>query len=278
MNKAFLEKVRKRKFANIKKKAKIPPKWLFPKNAEKSYDKALYSLVKDLKDLIKQYLFPEIPSMIAEVEMKMPMDRQDDYLDRLNSLILYIRDAIESKVNNTVSYAGLIGAEIARFNKQQFEKLQQSVFGIDIFLHEPWLGDQLELFANQNTQLITSIPDQELERVSGDIQRGLQQGLRYSDITQKIQKSFGISHRKAKLIARDQTAKLNSSLTRLRQQEIGIEEYIWQTVEDERVRQTHRHNNGKRFRWDKPPPITGHPGNDVNCRCIARPVIEGLIE
>jgi SPP1 gp7 family putative phage head morphogenesis protein len=273
----FLDKIAIRKKADIKPKVKNPPKWLFPKNAEKNYDKALYSLVKELKDLIKEYILPEIPSMISEVENKYPQDRADGFADRLNSLIIYIRGAIQNKVNNTILYSGIIANEISRFNKKQFQKINESVFGIDIFLHEPWLGDQLELFANQNAQLITSIPEQELDRVAGDIQRGLQQGLRYSDIAADLQKSFGISHRKAKLIARDQTTKLNSSLTRLRQQEAGVEEYIWQTVEDERVRPTHRHNNGKRFRWDKPPPITGHPGNDINCRCVARPILEGLM-
>jgi SPP1 gp7 family putative phage head morphogenesis protein len=276
VTKRFLDKIAIRKKQGVKRKLTKPPKWLFPTNAEKNYDKALYSLVKDLKDLIKKYLVPEIPSMLAEVERKMPQDRQDDYLDRLNSLIIFIRGAIQNKVNNTILYSGVIAGEISRFNKRQFQKINESVFGIDIFLHEPWLGDQLELFASQNAELITSLPDEELKRVSSDIQRGLQQGTRYSDLTKTIQKSFGISHRKAKLIARDQTTKLNSSLTRLRQQEAGVEEYTWQTVEDERVRKTHRHNNGKRFRWDNPPPVTGHPGNDVNCRCVAVPVLEGL--
>ena len=147
----------------------------------------------------------------------------------------------------------------------QSEKLNHSIFGFDIFTDEPWLKDQLELFSNQNAQLINSIPEQELERVSGAIERGLQQGSRFTEIAKEIQKSFGISKRRATLIARDQTTKLNASLTKLRQTGVGVTKYEWQTSGDERVRSTHRANDGKIFEWDKPSKITGHPGHDVNC-------------
>lgn len=258
----------------IKPKKKNPPRWLFPINQEKNYDKVLYSLVFDLKNLIKQIIIPEIPSMIEEVKQKTPQDRNDNYQDRLNGLIIYIKNIISNKVKITIIESINIAKDISDFNKIQAEKLNHSIFGIDIFTNEPWLQDQLSLFANQNAQLITSIPDQELDRVSGTIERGLQQGTRFTEIAKELQKSFGITKRRATLIARDQTAKLNSSLTRLRQEEVGVEEYIWQTSGDERVRPTHRQNDGKKFKWAFPPKETGHPGHDINCRCIARPVLD----
>jgi SPP1 gp7 family putative phage head morphogenesis protein len=273
VKKNFLLQIQLRKAQEIKPKRGRPPKWLFPANAEKHYDKYLYSLVRELKNQIKQYLLPEIPSMILEVQKKTPNDRNDDYLSRLKSLIIFIGQNIQGKVNETILESEKIGLEIERFNKRQAQKTNESIFGIDIFVDEPWLSDQLKLFSSQNAQLIKSIPQQELERVAGDIERGLQQGVRFTEIAKGLQKSFGITHRRAKLIARDQTTKLNASLTRLRQEDVGVEEYIWQTSGDERVRPTHRANDGKKFRWDKPPSKTGHPGNDVNCRCVAIPVM-----
>jgi len=134
------------------------------------------------------------------------------------------------------------------------------------------------LFSSQNAQLIRSLPEQELDQVAQIIERGLQEGSRFHSMTQSIQERFGITRRRAKLIARDQTSKLNASLTKLRQQELGVEEYVWQTAGDERVRATHRAHDGKKFRWDNPPKNTGHPGTDVNCRCVAVPVLEGLLD
>ena len=80
--------------------------------------------------------------------------------------------------------------------------------------------------------------------------------------------------KRAKLIARDQTQKVNAAVTQGRQSNLGVTEYIWRTSSDERVRESHKSKNGKRFRWDSPPADTGHPGQDIQCRCVAEPVIE----
>ncbi len=45
-----------------------------------------------------------------------------------------------------------------------------------------------------------------------------------------------ISNSRAKLLARDQVGKLNGRLTQRRQQDIGVEMYIWSTSRDERMR------------------------------------------
>lgn len=74
-------------------------------------------------------------------------------------------------------------------------------------------------------------------------------------------------------IARDQTAKLVAELDRLRQEQIGVEEYEWNTARDERVRSRHAQQHGKRFNRSEPPPDTGHPGDEPNCRCLARAVL-----
>ncbi len=276
MDEKKLSKIRQRKLETPVGK-RVPPVWLYPNGIEREYHRDLYQLSFQLRQMIKDFLMPEIPSMILEVQVKTPNDRNDDFLSRLTSIIIFIRKSIEPKVNETIAESEFIAQKINHFNNQQFQKITESTFGIDMFLNEPWLQDQLKLFSSQNAQLINSLPDQELERVSSIVERGLQEGKPYKEVAKEIKNSFGITDRRAKLIARDQTKKLNSSLTKLRQQELGVEEYIWQTVQDERVRPNHKANNGKKFRWDDPPKTTGHPGNDINCRCIARPVLDHLL-
>jgi len=73
------------------------------------------------------------------------------------------------------------------------------------------------------------------------------------------------------LIAADQAVKLNADILRTLQVAAGYDSYIWVTMRDDRVRATHRANEGKTFRWDAPPAETGHPGHDINCRCIPLP-------
>lgn len=278
-----LQQIRDRKTLKSGKlrKLKKPPKWLLPMSQEREYQRDLYSLTLELRKLIDQILLPQVPSMIAEVGIKTPDgpkgERGDSWMDQLRGIIISIGNAIEPKVETTIVQAGIIGAEIASFNYNQFQKINRNVFGVDIFIEQPWLADQLTLFATQNAQLIQSIPSEELLRVSGAVERGLQEGASLKTITEDIEKSFGITRRRAKNIARDQTAKLNASLTKLRQQELGVESYEWQTSGDERVRASHRKNDGKIFRWDSPPAATGHPGTDVNCRCVAIPILDGVV-
>jgi len=74
-------------------------------------------------------------------------------------------------------------------------------------------------------------------------------------------------------LTRDQNNKMIGQLTGIRQRELGVEQYIWRTSADERVRPSHESKNGQRFWWDAPPPDTGHPGYDIQCRCVAQAVI-----
>ena len=52
----------------------------------------------------------------------------------------------------------------------------------------------------------------------------------------------------------------------------GILSYKWQTVGDNRVRPTHRANEGLIFSWQNAP-ATGHPGTAHRCRCSAIPLL-----
>ena len=87
----------------------------------------------------------------------------------------------------------------------------------------------------------------------------------------------GITDRRAQLIARDQTAKLVTKIDEVRQRDVGVTQYTWRTSHDERVRPSHEDNDGQVFSWDAPPPETGHPGEDINCRCTAEPDLSGIL-
>jgi SPP1 gp7 family putative phage head morphogenesis protein len=259
------------------KRLKTPPKWLDPRNAERKYKVLLRKLARALRRKIKDDLVPRIPELVEIVKSRTPNDRKDQFLDLLDRIIESIREQMQPIEEETIRQMEEIGQQINNFNNSQFQKINRSVFGIDIFVDQPFLRDQLAIFSRQNAQLIDNITEQELLNVSGVVERGLVEGRTFSDIAQELTKRVGITQRRATFIARDQTQRLNANLTRLRQESIGVEEYVWVTAGDERVRPTHRANNGKTFRWDSPPPVTGHPGNDPNCRCISRPVLEGII-
>jgi SPP1 gp7 family putative phage head morphogenesis protein len=294
------------------KKLKKPPKWLLPFSAERRYTAQLYEYTFQIRRLISQQILPKLPSWlvgstytypdpvlpsqeeIEENRIAANLDSIiDDIISDLNDTLLIIDQILAPYQARAIADAARIGVEISIFNSIQFDKVTNSVLGVDIFQDEPWLETQLELFANQNSQLITNMTTNEIERVSGIVQRALQEGSSLESITDNIEKSFGITRRHAKLIARDQTTKLNGSLTKLRQQEIGVTQYRWETSNDERVRADHRVMQGKICRWDDPTVYlnekTGkwekrstiggtlvHTSQDVNCRCQPIAILEGV--
>ncbi len=69
----------------------------------------------------------------------------------------------------------------------------------------------------------------------------------------------------------------NQRLDRARQESLGINNYIWRTRDDARVRHSHDENDDRVFSWDNPPP-TGHPGEDFGCRCRAEAILENIGE
>lgn len=124
-----------------------------------------------------------------------------------------------------------------------------------------------------NVDLIKSIPEQYFEKLETTVWDNLVDGMRFEDLADKIQRVADVTESRAKLIARDQTSKMNGAFNEARQTSVGIDKYIWSTSGDERVREEHAANDGKIFDWNDPP-ATGHPGEDIQCRCVALPYVE----
>jgi SPP1 gp7 family putative phage head morphogenesis protein len=124
-----------------------------------------------------------------------------------------------------------------------------------------------------NVALIKSIEEQYLDDVALLITEAQAQGWSARRTGQAISQLTNTPMNRAKLIARDQIATLNSQVTKDRQTEAGILRYRWSTSQDERVRPEHAALEGRIFSWDDPPP-EGHPGEPINCRCVAIPVFE----
>lgn len=110
-------------------------------------------------------------------------------------------------------------------------------------------------------------------------------GGRYEDLMEKIQQSYGVTERKAKFLARQETSLLMAKFKETRYAAAGVDEYIWGCVAGSPkhpVRPAHKALEGKRFRWDNPPittapgesPRRNNPGEDYNCRCFAKPVVK----
>lgn len=130
-----------------------------------------------------------------------------------------------------------------------------------------------DIFLSENVDLITSISTDHFDQIEDIVREGFAKGTQTRTLRKMIEERFNVSRSRAALIARDQVSKLNGQITMDRQQKLGISKYVWSTSGDERVRDTHRANDGKVFAWNDPP-ATGHPGQDYQCRCVAEPIFD----
>lgn len=152
---------------------------------------------------------------------------------------------------------------------------RQKSFGIDLYGGNQQLQDYLEAAAFQNANLIKSIPAQYLEQVQNIVVGNMRQGMRPSYIEGELVKQFGITSRRAKLIARDQSSKIQGEMNRIRQTNSGLVYFQWVTAHDERVRHSHTVAGDKMtpygkgiYRWDDLPVVDGvptFPGQPINC-------------
>lgn len=189
---------------------------------------------------------------------------------------------IQPSVIDTVS--SLLGQEQTRHTEKWVQGIK-STTGLDLrwSLSNDDLADEFDLMVRRNVSLIKSLSDDVYHRVERVVTQAVMDGTRPAELTKALTEQFGITQRRAKLIARDQLAKANAGLSQLRQEQCGIDTYMWSTALDERVRgnprgkwpkakPSHWAREGVKFRWDTPP-SDGHPGHPVNCRCRARPVV-----
>lgn len=146
-----------------------------------------------------------------------------------------------------------------------------------------------EVFIAENVELIKTISPQYFQDLTQAISanfRGQPQKSAKS-LAGRIQDIAGISDRRARFIARDQTAKVTSAMAHTRSQALGADKYIWRSAEDQRVvgnpsglypkptrgHGNHFKRNGKTYFYNKPF-ADGLPGQAFGCRCVGEPVID----
>jgi SPP1 gp7 family putative phage head morphogenesis protein len=289
-----IEKRRQLALQSKRKRLHRPPRWLHPKHIEREYAKFLLLYVDKIKELVDQIFLPVLPSLVQEASALLP--RTDSYDDNVHQLI----DALSIKIDQTLPYDWRattlnIGQKTSKWNSEQWQKTLQQVMGVNTLQYEPWLNNNLKSFSRENVELIKSIKDKSLTDIETLSQRSLRMGIRHEEIAKRIQEQYQTTKSRAKLIAQDQVSKLNGQLTQLRQQDLGISQYRFQTSGDERVRRSHAIMDGKLCRWDDSivysdddgktwksrASIGGvqlHPGQDFQCRCWAFAVFTQIQE
>lgn len=143
------------------------------------------------------------------------------------------------------------------------------------------LTDVLNASITENVELIKSISQQYLSGVQDAVMRSITTGRGLADLVPYLAKHKGITDRRARMIARDQTRKAYNNLNKGRMEKVGLKKFEWlHTGGSAHPRKLHISYSRKVFSFDDPPVIDentgerGIPGQAINCRCRMIPVLD----
>lgn len=156
--------------------------------------------------------------------------------------------------------------------------LKDSGFTVDFVMNKS-MRTVYQSVIGENVGLIKSIPEKYLGDVQGLVMRSVSLGRDLEYLTKSLKKSYGITDRRAKLIARDQNNKATAVMTKQRQEDMGLTQAIWRhSRAGKHPRPEHVHADGKKYDIGKGMYLEGEwvwPGIPINCRCISVPIIPG---
>ena len=274
------------------------------KKVERFMRAQLQSLIKAIQKEVESEVVPVIEQ--DEDQYRQTTDSvptMDGWAERIIAVINAIanrytgpqsvfRGQYERLAQRTVSMAE------AESTQAFVDSVNRSV-GVDLnpVLGQEGISDYLEVATQSNIELISSVPDEYLDRVKNSVWGGVRNGDAPKKIREDIRNATGVTENQAKRIARDQSAKLTSEITERRQSQAGVKYYRVSTAGDNRVtgKPGGKYPNAKIscwgianrdigygkgvYRWDEGASWGGqtglHPGrHHIQCRCTATPVFE----
>ena len=244
--------------------------WKRIKTVEKEYLNTLLKLVK---------IFKKIANSSGNDQQK--------YIDSMNNFQNSMQ--YEKFINSAVKRMVLpIDVGNQRTWREAAKKATKGKFLYRLLMDElkQGTGQIIQKQVMENVLLIKTLPNDVAQKVVNDIAENALKGARAESIEKIIRdKTDQHSRASARLIARTETAKTMSALTKARCEQLGLRWYIWRTALDgTRVRLSHRIMEGVLVNWNNPPApeeLVGeksaghyHAGNIWNCRCFSEPVLE----
>lgn len=159
--------------------------------------------------------------------------------------------------------------------------LKEEGFTVD-FRMTRQLNDILQATVAENVNLIKSIHTMYFDQVQTVIMQAVKNGRDMEYIRKELTERFGVSERKAKIIARDQTNKAMQTISRARALETGITKARWVHIPGAKTsRETHKRFDGKPFdlnkgMYDKDVSKWVMPGELINCNCRFRLIVPSV--
>lgn len=216
-----------------------------------------------------------LPTLMVAYEAALSQMTRDSAESDMSAAILALDEAAQRA---GVSAIPLIEAWLAEFSTAHARRFAQNVRArtkVDVFPHINVAenADDIAAFQARISSLIRDIGEQARKDVSEVVWRSVINRTPARVVGKELAERLAIPRARANFIASDQANKVNAFLTEIRQEEAGIDEFMWETAKDTRVRPEHQVLQGRVFKWKKPPSV-GLPGTPPRCRCTGAAFID----
>ena len=274
----------------------VVSKRAYPHGIEMKYFRQLKSYFKPLTDYVNKYIAENLEPLLHgdSTEIRLDTIPGDSFRKMIynleNWLTVYMPDISElpSDSNNNVIFTGLgkTADETMKFSEKEFQRIIEKGIHVNLPVSAPWWDDMKKSWAEDNYTLITSNAKNYISKINTLTEQAIVNGMSPGKLKEEILKATeSLSDKHCKLLARDQMGKLNGQITEAQMTEVGLDMYVWSTSYDDRVRDSHAVMEGLLCRWDdasvcsydngktwvsRPSgAIDLHPGQDIQCRCVA---------
>lgn len=256
------------------------------------YRREMLAYLTEMQTDISKTLYPQLRALEDQFTADGFKRTLDSFVDTFSTTLAGLRSRWLLTNKQALALAAQFVGRMDKKTKQQLEKSVGKAMGVDLaqLVKSEGLSAALDASIRENVRLITSIPAEFLDKIQRIVDAETIKGRSGTSIISQIQEVYPVSQNRARLIARDQSNKVNGDITRERQTASGIRGYRWRTVGDDAVRESHKERNGKVYAWrpedvgkrldsgevmlDPEAEDIGHPGEDIQCRCIAEPILE----
>jgi SPP1 gp7 family putative phage head morphogenesis protein len=245
---------------------------------EAKYRKALQRMIAEMHGSVEYWLTagyrkfpPRMAAVVEQAQDASPSANMKRILDDLAKRWIARFDEWAPKIADAY-LQGMFKASDSAMR----QALKDAGWAVD-FKMTPAVRDAFNASLQENVGLIRSIPEKYLQQVEGVVMRSYTVGRDLETMVKDLKQLYPSASDRAVLIARDQSNKANAVVNRTRQLELGITEAIWMhSHAGKNPRPDHVAANGKRYNIAEGCKISGEfiqPGEEINCRCISRPIL-----
>lgn len=258
-----------------------------PAGVEKEYEKRLKKAVREMEHSVVYWLSARYKAN----ESKIVGDSATDDLLKAFRKLLHQWERNFRELADVLPkwFVNKIRGYTARNLAEQTRPLRDAGLGFNLkFSYMSQAERQVfQAIVSENVNLIKSIARESLTKVEGIVLRGITSGNDLATVTEQLHHQFGVTERRAAMIARDQTNKATNNLSRQRLLDYGVTKGIWMhTASGKTYRETHENDmDGQEYDiregcFDPDEKVNRNiqPAELVNCYCVCRPVIPQLSE